>query len=121
MGRTVIVGVCFILSACNSEPTCSNQMLDRLISPDGKRAAVIFSRNCGATVSDNYQVSIVPSGETPDGKGNVLIVDHSPPYSDKYRPSWNKSDYITVPIPDGSRVFLKNTNANDVVVKFQQM
>lgn len=83
--------------------------------------AVIFSRNCGATVGDNYQVSIVPSGAPPTGKGNTLVVDQAPPYSDRFKPIWNGNDSIVIPIPIGSRIFSKADNVNGVRVTFKQL
>jgi hypothetical protein len=122
MRRVIIAGVCTIfIASCSSEPSCQNESQGHSLSPDGKRSAVIFSRNCGATVGDNYQVSIVANGETPAGKGNALVVDQAPPYSDRLKPMWNGSDSIIIPIPAGSRIFSKADNVSGVRVTFKQM
>jgi hypothetical protein len=109
------------LSSCSSEPACQNELQGRSLSPNGKKSAVIFSRNCGATVGENYQVSIVPNGEALSDKGNALVVDQAPPYSDRLKPIWNGNDSITVPIPTGSRIFSKADNVSGVWVTFKQM
>lgn len=83
-------------------------------------AAVVFSRNCGATVSDNYQVSIIPTSDEPEGKGNVLVLDQAPEYSPNLKPVWNGDGAVTIPVPAGSRMFAKSDHANGVRVTFQQ-
>jgi len=122
MRLATITAMCAIfMSSCSSEPSCENELQGHSLSPDGKWSAVIFSRNCGATVGDSYQVSIVPSGEMPIGKGNALVVDQAPPYSNRLKPIWNGGDSIIVPIPAGSRIFLKVDYVSGVRVTFKQM
>ena len=122
MRVSVIVIMCAILvGSCRSEPSCQNEPQNRSLSPDGKAAVVIFSRNCGATVGNNYQVSVVLSSEVPTGKGNVLVADQTPTYSSRFKPVWNGKNSVTVPIPPGARVFTKDDNVNGVQVIFQQM
>ena len=110
-----------LLASCSSEPVCQNELQGRSISPDGKWSAVIFSRNCGATVGRNYQVSIVPGGAAPTGKGNVLVADGVPSYSDRLKPVWSGSESVTVPIPSEARVFTKSSEVGVIKVKFRQM
>lgn len=56
---------------------CENEILKKLVSPDGKYVAVVFERNCGATTGFTTQVSILPIGKslTNDESGNVFICD----------------------------------------------
>lgn len=84
-------------------------------------AAVVFSRNCGATVGDNYQVSIIPIAEEPEGKGNVLVLDQAPDYTPGLKPIWSGNGAVTIPIPAGARVFDRRNSANGVRVAFQQL
>ena len=90
------------------------------MSPGNKLALVLFSRNCGATTGENYQASMVAPGEQPTGKGNVLVLDHAPSYSDTYRPAWTSDKAVVVPVPRGARVFVKNEDVNGVRVTFKQ-
>jgi len=56
---------------------CANEVLSRATSPDGKRVAVVFERDCGATTDFSTQVSILPLNKT-FGKsepGNTFICD----------------------------------------------
>lgn len=124
MRLAAILVVSALLTSCNVNPPCQNEILGRTQSPDGKRAIVEFTRNCGATVGQNYQVSIVASDATPQGKGNVLVVDRESTSADDIvpvggdKPSWIASDSIAVSIPAGTRVFERNTNVDGVQVHF---
>ena len=122
MRIVVLASMCALfVASCSSEPSCQNELKGRSLSANGKWAAVVFSRNCGATVGDNYQVSIVPNDEAPTGKGNVLVVDQSPPYSDRFKPVWNGNGAVTVLIPPGARVFTKSSDVGSIRVTFRQM
>jgi hypothetical protein len=62
---------CLSLSGC-----CQNEAATEHLSPDGKWKYVTFSRNCGATTGDNFQVSILPASEPfPSEGGNAFIAD----------------------------------------------
>lgn len=66
----------FGLAACGkSEPLCQNTVVRDAVSPDGKLKAVLFERSCGSTTGFSSQVSVLPVGETEDGKGNTFIAD----------------------------------------------
>lgn len=120
--RLVIVSVCvMLLASCSTEPSCQNEPKGRSLSPNGKLAAVVFSRNCGATVGDNYQVSIMPTAEEPEGKGNVLVLDQAPNYSPDLKPVWNGDGAVTIPVPAGARMFSKSNRVNGVQVTFRQL
>ncbi len=114
----VLIATVCLGSACSA--SCENEIVVRSPSPDGKRSAVIFSRNRGATVGFNYQVSIVAGGKAPTGVGNVLVVDQAPAYSARFRPVWNGNSSVTVPIPPGARVFTKVNSVAGVGVTFRQ-
>ena len=61
-------------------PMCENEVSATVLSPSGKRKAVVFDRGCGATVGFNTQVSVLSAEAVlPDDGGNVLIVDDDVP------------------------------------------
>ncbi|HEX8850515.1 MAG TPA: hypothetical protein VF761_13370 [Gemmatimonadaceae bacterium] len=60
--------------AC-SDADCRNTILRDLPSPDGRRHAVVFTRDCGATTGFSTQVSILPGTREPSGGGNVFTSD----------------------------------------------
>ncbi len=62
---------CLWLCGC-----CENEWASEQISPDGKWKYVTFSRNCGATTGNNYQVSVLSaSAHLPLAAGNAFIGD----------------------------------------------
>lgn len=120
--RIMVTCACaVILVSCSTEPSCRNELKGRSLSPNGKMVAVVFSRNCGATVGDNYQVSIIPTSAEPEGKGNVLVLDQAPDYSPSLKPIWNGDRAVTIPIPAGARLFSRSDQANGVRVTFRQV
>jgi len=63
------------LAACGVGDTCEDSVASRIASPDGKHDAVLFNRDCGAATGASTQISILPAGAKPEGKGNVFIAD----------------------------------------------
>jgi hypothetical protein len=63
---------------------CGNETKQEAVSPDGRFRAVVFDRNCGATVDYSREVSVlpasaaVPNGEAPADTGNVLRTARQP-------------------------------------------
>lgn len=101
-------------------PSCENEVLDRVASPDKARAAVVYSVNCGATTGYSYHVSILPNGTALKRPGNILVADKVAAYSDRLKPSWQGNKAITVPIPHGARVFSKKDFVHDVKISFPE-
>ena len=64
-----------VLSSVACADPCANAVVRDLVSPDGSRHAVLFTRDCGATTGFSTQISILSSARLPDGPGNVLVVD----------------------------------------------
>lgn len=52
---------------------CSDQLVQRIDSPDGRFSAIKFNRACGATAPDSMQVNIQPFG-------TELDAEHYPPF-----------------------------------------
>ena len=63
---------------------CGNETKREAVSPDGRFRAIVFDRNCGATVDFSREVSVlpavaaVPSGESRADTGNVLRMARQP-------------------------------------------
>ena len=65
------MSACLLLPSC-----CENERPFGHLSPDGKWKYVTFSRNCGATTADNFQVSVLPATALmPTEAGNAFIAD----------------------------------------------
>lgn len=61
------------LGGCSAD--CTNTVVERLLSPDGKHEAVLFQRDCGATTGFTTQISVVETGEEVSGGGNTFVAD----------------------------------------------
>lgn len=60
------------LAGCDLH-ACGNQVLRTVTAPDGRHAAAIFRRDCGATTGFSIQVSLVGPGEAPAGSGDLFV------------------------------------------------
>lgn len=57
---------------------CENEVVQTTSSPSGRKQAVVFVRDCGATTGLSTQVSIVAGGVKVIGAGNALVVEGRP-------------------------------------------
>lgn len=80
---------------------CGDRVLNVARSPDGRHAAAIFRRDCGATTGFSTQVSLAPNESTPDGSGNLLILGDEPGVSAQ----WLGRDRLLISYRRGARVF----------------
>ena len=65
----VTVGGCALaLEALLPDDFCSTQVFAQTAAPDGKRRAVIYETDCGATTGFSRQVAILPADEDFDVK-----------------------------------------------------
>ena len=71
---TVCAACLLLLVACDSE--VEDEVIDRVVSPDGVVDAVLVRRNLGATTSYVYRVHIVPTGAEPEEGLERFIADH---------------------------------------------
>jgi hypothetical protein len=61
---------------CLSKMVCANEVASVTESADHQLKAVVFHRECGATVGKNSQVSVISQlGFLPEEGGNVFIED----------------------------------------------
>jgi hypothetical protein len=72
--KGALIGLLVILSGCGM---CANDIVQEIVSPDGKYVATAFIRNCGATTDYSPQVYLRKTGKRLADKGNVFIGDHS--------------------------------------------
>lgn len=117
-GIGTAAGLALIAALQGCGPQCGNEVLDEVVSPDGRLTAIVFARNCGATTGPNLQVSIVPRGSRPEAAGNVLVMDSAPPYSARWRPAWTGDDQLTLAVPAGARTFTQNPELGAVRISF---
>ena len=74
--------------------SCTNQERERLPSPDGEYAAVMFLRDCGPDSGRSLQVSITRAGrEANNLPGNVLATDQ---VDERYTLNWNDARTLEI-------------------------
>ena len=122
----LVLAVAVVGTACVSlAGNCTNTIHRELPSPNGKMKAVIFDRDCGATVGFNTQVSVLPSGaKLPDDGGNVFVADGgrgngtSGPYVGV---SWTNDGELLVTYVKGARVFHNESSVSNVRVRYETL
>jgi hypothetical protein len=79
-----LLGASFLLSSGGllgcTEPTCKNEAIQGLPSPDGAAIAFVFRRSCGAPPTVSTHVSIMAIHQSlRNDAGNVLVVGNEQP------------------------------------------
>jgi hypothetical protein len=112
------------LPACN---LCGNQVIRRVPSPDGRRVAVIFERDCGTT-GFSTQVSILDGASEPTGSGNVFIADTNlnaaPPAlcgGPDVQVQWHDSKQLTIAHHPAARVFRRTSSQSDIAISYASL
>jgi len=121
---TLIIAVAGAGTACVSlAGDCSNQIRREIASPNGKMKAVVFQRDCGATVGFNTQVSVLPSGsKLPNDGGNVFVADggqgnaSSGPF---VAVSWTNDTELLVTYDRQARVFHNEPSVGNIRVRYE--
>jgi len=112
--RRVYIACILLLALSGCEP-CSNDIISELVSPDGNRKIVIFSRNCGATTGFNTQATILKKNQSlPDDGGNIFILDQGEATAE-----WKNNAEILVRVDSSARFFKKESALNDVTIFYQ--
>jgi hypothetical protein len=74
----------------------------------------VFTRDCGATTGFSTQLSVVSSGQLPEGSGNALVLDGSVPL----KLSWPSSNSLSVSGLGQAKVFHETAQVNGVGVSY---
>ena len=114
-----------VLSGAACADPCANSVVRDLVSPDGSRHAVLFTRDCGATTGFSSHVSILSSDRLPDGSGNSLVVDGdgaSPPDWPGRGPAvevrWTGPRSLEIRHDAVVNVYKKESRIDDVEVRY---
>lgn len=102
-----------MLAGCGD--TCSNEVLGSVPSPSGHLRAVVFSRECGATVGFNTQVSLVAGTEQPDGSGNVVVLKGKVPL----RLRWQSETELIVAGATATEQFKREVVVGAVRIRYE--
>ena len=78
------------LSGCS---LCKDEVLEKAASPDGKRVAIILTRDCGATPSEYIAVNVQDAKQRRlDEKNDVFVIKRLHPL----HVFWQGNDSLTV-------------------------
>ncbi|WP_126005590.1 hypothetical protein [Sphingomonas koreensis] len=120
-----IIGLC-ALSGCSDN--CVNSVITRADDPSGRRSAVMFNRDCGATTGFSTQISVIEKGEWPSGGGNTFraddghgaaaVGDWGGPWAEM---RWLGPDHLLVRYASKSRIFEQDEAVAGVKVSYEQV
>ena len=112
------------IGACSD--ACDNHVVKRVSAPGGAKEAVLFQRDCGATTGFSTQISIVPVGETPTGKGDAFVADddHGAAVTGEWggpwaEATWISADRVLIRYAAKARVFVSNQSASGVAITYE--
>lgn len=97
-------------------PSCGNDQVEEVLSPNGRWKAVIFRRDCGATTDYSRQVSLL-RGDKPlrNEGGNILVVGDDAPL----RARWADDGHLILwPAPPG-KIFLRETEKEGIRISYE--
>lgn len=105
---------------------CDNDIITVSASPDGKKKAIVFVRDCGATTDSSTQVSILPFKKNLSNEsGNAFVADsdHGKAATGQWggpnvAVSWHGKDRIIISYANKSRVFKKEENIAGVRITY---
>jgi hypothetical protein len=122
--RFAVVALLIGLDACFGS-ACGNTVLQDLPSPDNRRHAVVFTRDCGASTDFSTQVSVLTRARDATEAGNVFIADTDHGRIPAGRgggpevvAEWLDARTVRIRYRAGARVFKRDDRHDDINVQF---
>jgi hypothetical protein len=120
----VLIAICLICSGCGDP--CGYTAASTLTSPSGKLRAVVFVRDCGATVRDDTVISLLRMDEkSPRRSANALTIsdDRAHPIERsepgvEVRMSWLANDRLKISFPAAATVRQRKSNVQGVLIEY---
>lgn len=116
----------FLLFIGGCSGACTNNLVTKAISPDGRHSAALFERDCGATAGFSTQVSVSAPGKLPSSGGNAFRADddHGAATVGKWGGPWAEvewlaADHLHVRYAAKSRVFERVDQIDGVRVTYE--
>ena len=119
-----------LLSFFSCSEIAVNTVIDTIVSPSGKDAVYIFSRDAGATTEFSTQVSILPAGSMDRlSTGNVFVVDSDhgkvqdlfPEGGPRVSARWDSENHVTILVSRDARVFKEESMVQGVKVAYGRL
>ena len=92
---------------------CGNEVLSTTDSPNGKYTAHSFTRDCGATTVESYQLSILKKGKKLKNKGGNTFVA-----KEQFDVEWTDDRQLTVAYPTSAKTFKMKSKKGKVDIVY---
>ncbi len=115
-----LIALCAFLSCLLLTGCCENEHPVEHPSPDSQGKYVQFSRNCGATTSENLQISLLQANQPlPDEEANTFIADNNHGVTQFVaQGEWVSARELRITYSSKSRVFKKESRVGPVVITY---
>ena len=113
MSRTItLILFALALSGCDM---CENTIQKNILSPDGSKKIVIFTRDCGATTAYSSQISILnKQASLPNWFGNTFTSDFSDPVTAR----WIDPRHVEISYLKGGRVSTAKSSVDGISISY---
>jgi len=126
--------VCFLLVSAHSTgcinltDDCVNEILRIHYSPSKQLKAVVFERECGATIGFSTQISIMPANsDLPNEGGNVFVADtdhgkssSGPGGGPSVEVEWKGESSLNIAYDNRARVFLRKVSQKGINITYSE-
>lgn len=124
MKKIFLYIVVVIFSKCNIAGDCENQVLLKIINNSKSHKIVKFDRGCGATTSNNIQLSVLKFSDSLSNEaGNIFISDSSEGVANEedigVQVYWLNDSSIKIIYPKDLQVFKKDSLVNNFKVIYE--
>jgi hypothetical protein len=108
-----------LLTGCQNY-VCSNEFPVEHQSPDGQWKYVIFDRNCGATTTSNFQVSVLPaSARLPNEAANAFTGDYNHGATSYVAEvTWVDAKTILISYSSKARIFRRESHVGPIEIRY---
>ena len=114
--RLLMVRLLAVLPACTGDADCENEIREVLVSPDGAKKLVIFSRDCGATTGFNVQISVLDrSRDLSDAAGNLFISGEG-----KVKAVWKNERKVVIGFEKGLEIFKPEQSSDGIEAEYRE-
>ena len=92
----LVIGGCGFFLSSLFGGMCGNEIFQEVYSPDNEYKAVVFQRDCGATIGFSTQISILKaSAKLPDESGNIFVMDEHPDWTE-VKINWETNRLVSI-------------------------
>lgn len=115
MIRYFVIFPAFMSIVGCSDIECANESIAEVVSPDGTKKIVLFSRNCGATTGFNTQGSVLNRRvDLPNESGSAFIIDNG-----TAKVFWADNSKLIVIFESSARVLKRESSDCGITIDYQ--